>query len=245
MIVALTRLHYGADYLDAVIRSTEPIAAKHIILYTEHPSFGRDTDLPCPDSRDALKRIAEIAGGDRLHWIDNPAPGVAAALGLFRDIEMLLELDGDEVLHQDLAADILARYRAGELTAPRYRLPMIHHWRSFGYACSDGQWPTRLYLPGLPGEAIAWYPPTEPKRYIHHFGYARRTADMRYKWAVSLHGPEMRADWWPDIWEGFPERLADLHPVSDNGFWKAEPFPDSDLPAVLINHPYRDLAVIA
>lgn len=242
MIVALTRLHYGADYLDAVIRSTEGFADLHIILYTERPNFGHLTDLPCPDSREELQQIAEIAGGDRLRWVDHPEPGVAAALARFQDVELLLELDGDEVIHQDLAADILTRYQAGDLTIPRYRLPMVHHWRSFGYTCTDGQWPVRLYVPGQPGDETDWYP--NNGRYIHHFGYARKLVDMRYKWAVSLHGPEMRPGWWEDIFTCFPERLEDLHPVSDNGFWKAEPFPDSGLPAVLISHPYRGLEVI-
>lgn len=242
-ILALTRLHYGVDYLDAVIRSTEGFAERHIVVYTDVPNFPGDPPMPCPDGREELYEIARIAGGERLLWLDHPEPGVNVGLAWYgAPVDMLLELDADEVLHQDLGAHILRRFAAGALDHRRYRLPMIHHWRSFHYACSDGQWPIRLYLPGAPRDDVAFYERTGT--YIHHFGYVRRMIDMRYKWELSLHKNELRAGWWETVWGGFPERLTDLHPVSNNGFWNAEPFADGDLPAALINHPYRYMEVV-
>lgn len=241
-VVAVSRVHYGVDYLHAVIKSTEPIAAHHVVLYTPTPTFGNDPGMPCPDSREALLGQATLAGGDRLHWLDID-PSVNTVIDLYPDADLILELDADECLHQNLAIDIVARYEAGELTQRRYRLPMIHHWRCFNYACTDGQWPTRLYLPQVAGGGdAAWYPP-DCGYYLHHFGYARRDVDMQYKLACSLHRSEFRVNWWNDIYCQFPERLTDLHPVSLD-FWNAEFIEDSRLPAVLINHPYRGLEII-
>jgi hypothetical protein len=243
-ILALTRLHYGADYLDAVIRSTEGFAEKHIVVYTETPNFPGSPSMPCPDTRDELLLIAHQAGGKRLQWIEGRIPAVAVAFDEYDDIDLLLELDADEVLHQDLGQHIIESYEHGLLTARRYRLPMIHHWRAFKHACTDGQWPIRLYVPKADRDEIDWYPRPSPNRYIHHFGYVRSDLDSRYKWELSLHKDEMRPEFWSEIWDKFPERLTDLHPVSNNGFWNAEEFPDGDLPAALINHPYRYLEMV-
>lgn len=244
MIGAITRLHYGAPYLDACIRSSEGFAEKHIVIYTEQPNFPGSPSMPCPDTREQLFQIARTAGGERLVWIDHPEPGVGIALDLYPQIRMAMELDSDEILHQDLGTDIKRRFEAGELTAKRYRLPMIHHWRAFRYGCTDGQWPVRLYLPYAERNDVDWYPHTEPKRYIHHMGYAIPRAHMEYKWMLSLHKNEMRPEWWGEIYDRFPERLTDLHPVSNNGFWNAEEIPDGELPAAFINHPYRYLEVV-
>lgn len=244
MIDALTRLHYGAPYLDAVIRSTEGFAERHWVVYAEQHNFPGAPTMPCPDTRDQLYEIARIAGGDRLRWLDHPAPGVDVVLREHAEIDLMLELDSDEVLHQDLAAHIRKAFLEGHLIHRRYRLPMVHHWRSFRYACSDAQWPIRLYLPYAEADDVVFYDRTNPGRYIHHFGYVQPRAYMDYKWMLSIHKDELRPEWFAEIYDCFPERLTDLHPVSNNGFWNAEQFPDGDLPAALINHPYRYQEVI-
>lgn len=243
IIDALTRLHYGAPYLDAVIRSTEGLAERHWIVYTDVPNFPGSPTIPCPDTRDQLYEIATIAGGDRLRWIDHPAPGISVVLDDHPEIDALLELDSDEVLHQDLAYHVKRTLEAGTLTAKRYRLPMCHHWRSFHYVCHDTQWPIRLYLPHAPEDDVRFYDRLSPERYIHHFGYAIPQIYMNYKWMLSIHKDELRPEWEGDRYWQFPFILKDLHPVSYK-FWNAESFADSDLPACLINHPYRYLQVI-
>lgn len=244
MIVAFTRLHYGSDFLDAVIRATELIADKHVILYTPTPSFGRQPSMPCPDTRDQLYEITHIAGGERLHWIENSVPEGSLAFNAYPDADMFLEADADEVYHQMLIGDISRRFRGGELTERVYRLPFVHHWRSFHYACTDAQWPMRMYLPkNKGGNDPAWYPADDRVHVISHFGYARREKDMLYKLECSLHNPEFRADWWEQKYCRFPEVLDDLHPVSI-GLWNADKYEDSALPAVLIGHSLRYLDVI-
>lgn len=241
-IVALSRVHYGKDYLDAVIRSTEGFADKHYVIYSPVPTFGRGASRPCPDTRDELLDIAHHAAGKRLKWIEGYIPAVAVAFKDDPDIDLLLELDADEVIHQDLTRDILERFGRGELDHYRYRLPMTHHWRNFHLTCHDDNWPERLYLPNAPKDDTAFYARTGT--YIHHFGYARSDSDMQYKWELSIHADELRPEWWSEIWGCFPERLQDVHPVNNNGFWNAVPFEDGLLPAALINHPYRYTEVI-
>lgn len=243
-VIAFTRLHYGADYLDAVIRSTEGFAEKHVILYTARPTFGTFTDMSNADSREGLLAIAQNAAWNRVDWVEGVPIQPETVVQRYPDADIVLELDGDEVIHQDLFTDILRRVEMGELTENRYRLPFLHHWRSFKYGCTDGQWPIRLYLPKNPYGTEVYYPRSEPQRYVHHFGYARDEASTRYKWEVSMHRSELRPEWWGEIWGGFPNRLNDVHPVCRDGFWNAGEIADGDLPAALINHPYRYLEVI-
>lgn len=241
MIIAYTPLHYGSVYLDAVIRSTEGFAERHLIHYAHHPNFPGNPTMPNPDTRDQLLEIAHIAGGKRLHWTETVEPSLLMAIRENTEIEMALQLDSDEVIHASLAQDILRRYHAGELTHSMYYLPMVHFWRNFHTACRDGQWPKRLYIPNAPIDDVAWYP--DGTWFIEHFGYAIPRAHMQYKWMLSRHKEELRPEWWNDIYDKFPERLTDLHPVSI-GMWNAEKFEDGMHAACLINHPLRYVDVI-
>lgn len=242
-IIAFTRCHYGADYLDAVIRSTEGFADKHLVLYTETPTFGRDPGMPCPDSRDTLINIAHRAGGRRLEWIEGQLVAPLTALRMYPQADLILELDADEILHPELGQDILTRWQAGELTARDWRLPMLHHWRTFKLVCRDALRPVRLRLPTLP-ESDERYYPEQGRGYIHHMGYARRMDDMTYKLALTQHADEWREGWLRRKFLRFPQVTTDLHPVCID-MWDAEPFDLDDLPPALQDHPYRDLEVIA
>lgn len=240
-IVAATRCHYGSDYLAAVLKSTEGFADWHVVMYTPTPSFGPSTDLPNPDTREELWSIAQETAGPRLLWLEGERPSIQWALREFADADMILELDTDEVPHQDYLADILRRYQSGELDHYRYRLQMLHHWRSFRYVCRDPQRQLRLHLPHAPIQEEAVYP--DIGRYLSHFGYAKTEAHMRYKWDLSAHKDDLRPGWW-EKWLAFPDVLTDLYPVEADFTWNAEEFPDSELPAALLGHPYRYMKVI-
>lgn len=244
IVIAVSRVHYGKDYLPYTIRSTEGFADKHIVLYTHSPSFkpGAAYD-DNPDSREEMMEAAVGAGGRRVEWVENQPIDALSALRLYPQAEMLLELDADEVLSPALSRAIIDEWSDGNLTHSSYRVPMVHHWRSFAYICRDSNHPVRLYLPNNRADEQPQYLPLE-MGLIHHFGYARRLADMRYKMKLSMHSDEFRPGWWDDIFLKFPERLTDLHPVCLEGFWNAERIDIDTLPRVLANHPYRDLEVI-
>lgn len=242
-VAALTMLHYGSDYLASVIKSTEGIADSHLILYTERPSYRPGhPGTGNTDTKADLQEIAISTGGRRVEWAENWPISVESAFRIYPDLKMLLVLDADEVISEELSRNLISEWFSGRLTVADYRLPMIHHWRSFRYVCRDSNHPVRLYLPhNPPGAAYL----SESLGLIHHFGYARKLADMRYKMELSLHREEFRPGWWDEIFLKFPERLTDLHPVCLDGFWNAEEFPADLLPRAVKTHPYRNLEVIS
>lgn len=240
-VIAFTRLHYGADYLASVIRSTEGFAERHVVLYTAVANFPQITNLPCPDGHDQLLSIAQEASNGRMEWVEGMPIGAQSAMELHPDADLILELDADEVIQPELFESILKSYEAGELTNRYYRLPMLHHWRSFNYVCRDQLRPVRIYLPRIPENGDPHYYPEDG--YIHHFGYARNLTDTRYKLALSMHGHEFRPGWWNEVFMKFPDRLEDLHPVV-NGIWRAEPYAPQGLPGFMHSHEYFGRGVI-
>lgn len=241
MIVGYTMLHYGVDYLAYALTSLRDYVDKHVILYSGAPTFGSRTDLPCPDSRQDLLSIAKSILGNKLLWCDDLPQNYDTVLQLIPHADLILELDADEVMPEGMIVSVLRQFKAGALRSRRYRLPMVHHWRSFNYICADGSWPIRLCVPKT-NDSEAMYPYlTAP---IHHFGYARSVADMRYKIETSAHRGEWRPGWWNDVFLRFPERLTDLHPVVNN-MWNAQPFDKHNLPGFMHTHPWFDAEVIA
>lgn len=241
MIVAFTRLHYGLDYLWYVIKSTEGFADRHVVMYTPVPTFGRAAQMPCPDSRNELVDIAHDAGGKRLLWLDLH-PRAATVLDMYPEADMVLELDADEIVQPQLIESILKHRSQGHLTARQYRIPMIHHWRSFNYYCANPGWPGRLYIPGNSGD-IEYFPESYEAGVIHHFGYARKRQDMLYKVSLSVHLDEWRSDWWETKYDRFPDVLNDVHPTCVD-MWDALPYDKSQMPDILKSHPYYNLEVI-
>lgn len=240
-VYAFSRVHYGGDYLGSTLKSTQPFVRQHLILYTAKPTFGRETDMPNPDSRDDLFEAVRAANV-RVYWLEGVPIQVETALANYTDADILLELDADEVIQPQLFDDIVRRYEAGKLTQYAYRVPFLHHWRSFNYACEDSGWPIRLYLPKAANRDLGWY--NGDAGHVHHFGYARKTRDMQYKWETSVHIGELRPEWWSEIWAKFPRRLNDVHPVCRDGFWNARAYDKTQLPEFMHSHPYFDMEVI-
>lgn len=242
MIVSWTRLHYGTDYSEAVYRAFEPHVDKHVVIYTSVPTFGHSTDLALPETEFQLFRIAQSVLGSKLIWLNSQPQQHKVIFDLLPRTELLFEADADEVYHGATVQRIIADYRAGKLAQGRYRLPMVHHWRSFKYICRDQGWPDRLAV-GVPDAPAQMYPHSEGLLPIHHFGYARRDRDMLYKMALSVHKPEWRPEWWTDIYNAYPTRLNDLHPVVKD-MWNAEVLDPALLPDAVKDHPYAKLGVI-
>lgn len=240
-IVAFSRVHYGSDYLWYVIQSALPFVDKFVVLYTPVPTFGNSTAMPNTDTRATLRTIAAHDAGDKLDWQEGQPQRPETVWSLYPDVDVILELDADEIIQPTLFEHIINGYQKGLLPHASYRLPFYHHWRTFGYVCEDASWPQRIYLPKHTDGEIVFYD-NAPAR-IHHFGYARTTLNMRYKWELSVHRPELRSEWWAEIWSKFPDRLTDLHPVCIN-HWDAKPYDRFQLPSVMYDHPYFDKEII-
>lgn len=246
MIVGYTMLHYGTDYLAYALQSLAPYVDKHVILYSATPSFGSATQLHCPDSRDDLFAIADRVLGEKLVWYDGLPQNYTTVKAILPDTRLILEVDADEIWPPSLIASVLRRFRSANLMLGPYRMPMIHHWRSFFYACSDGSWPVRMFVGGGLENAhwktipTSWPYDGAP---INHFGYARSIEDTRYKVETSAHKGEWRRGWFDNVFLRFPERLKDLHPVTVD-FWNAEPYDRGRLPDFMQKHPWYDREVI-
>lgn len=246
--IAYTALHYGSDYLAYAIRSVIDHVNEYHVLYSAVGSHGSRTDALCPDTRQQLKRIAEKAAGNKLHWHD----GEWAYEGQQRDTihqivpdaDAILILDADEIWTKPLvehAIDRLEGYNASRhlLVAP------IHYWRSL-HKCilHDPAAPVRVIYPKFP-EGTVLDGGKHIGRCINHMGYAQRSEIVRYKLLTHGHRGEFRrdCDWFSDVFMN-TARTTDLHVVGSE-YWNAEPVNPLDyMPAWMADHPYFNLSVI-
>lgn len=242
MIVAYCPLLYGKSYLYWSIRSVINAVDKFYILYTPSGSYGFSTDIPCPDTRAELIRIAQLAAKDKLVWVDGNWNGEGrhrdTIYSLAPDADVILAVDYDEVWPDGLAQGVIDIVR----TSPErhFRLPMFHLYRSFHYAIlHDPAFPVRAINPhNAPSET------TLTGRPVAHFGYAITPELMRWKWQVHGHKNELRTDcdYFRDVYEA--NRQTDCHPCG-NKAWNAERIDPADyLPSYMTDHPYYNREVI-
>lgn len=243
MIAAYTALHYGSPYLAYAIRSVIADVDKYFVLYSAHGSHGArgNGGLPESESREALQLIAYQEAGDKLVWIDgtwhNEGQQRDSIYALATGAEIILVVDYDEVWQTGAAADAIARVR--RLAAQKFRVPMIHYWRSFYWGFTrDPAWPVRVICPKGFDETYLDIAP------INHLGYAIPTWLLKYKMSIHGHRGQWRRDcnWMIERWEA--NARFDCHPVGSD-FWNAEPIlPDQTMPAFMKDHPYYELEVI-
>lgn len=243
-IVCYTALLYGTDYLHHAIRSIINDVDEYIVLYTPVGSHGHQSDMSCPDSREALYEIEVNAAGDKLRWFD----GVWAHEGQQRDnifsiapdADVIVVLDADEVWAPGLLKDAIRDTK--DLGVRDIRVPFIHYWRSLKWAIlHDPAFPVRLIYPQIKTGAETFSPSrfiSLRYRTINHFGYAQRSEIVRYKLTTHGHKNEFRrdCDWFHDIFMN-PTRTTDLHPVGSDQ-WNTEPI---ETPDFMLDHPFAGL----
>ena len=169
----------------------------YYVLYTPVGSHGHRTHVPCPESEQELFNIAREAAGDKLHWIQ----GNWAHEGMQRDAihqidpdaDVVVALDSDEIWADGLLMYALGFALADPSNAWRYRVPMIHYWRSF-HRCvlHDPAFPERIILPKR--NRSVWGDVPNKCGFINHMGYAQRLDIVRYKLETHGHKNEFRRD---------------------------------------------------
>lgn len=233
-IIAYCPIHYGAEYLEAAIKSVEPFVEKIIMLYTEKPSYGFGTDRPCPESQELLKLIA-LQASPKVQW-EVCAPGDEGhhrglIMNYAQDYDGVLAFDADEVFDQ---VDLPVALELCFQTDKRYIGfgGYINFWKSFNYACYDGFTPIRfINLRNHGGQGVV-------SCKVYHFSTAQKDEIMRYKLEIHGHKDEIRAGWFDltyQLWT--PENnFGDLHLVAI-GLWNATPFDKTTMPQILKDHP--------
>lgn len=233
-VIGYIPLMYGAEYLEACIKSMENHVEKIIIVYTEKPSQGHATNIPCPETEEELKSIALNASG-KCEWHKSEFGSESAhrnyILPFASGYDLVFTLDADEIVHQDDIKEALAYAYNSNRRHIGFR-GFINFWRSFNNVCIDGFVPYRIVnLKNSAGtDAVNCR--------VYHFSTAQKIETIRFKWNVSGHKDELRRNWIDKIYLGWtPENnLQDLHPVAI-GLWNAVPFDKETLPEILKSHP--------
>lgn len=233
-VIGYIPLFYGAEYLEACIKSMQNHVEKIIIVYTDKPSQGHATTIECPESEELLKSIA-FKSSDKIEWhksnFGSEAEHRNYILKFSDGYDLVFTLDADEIVDQE---DIPNALKLAYESDKRHIgfAGFINFWRSFDYACYDGFIPYRivnLRNHGGTGQVDCR---------VYHFSTAQNIETIRFKWNVSGHKDELRKNWIDDIYlKWTPEnQFNDLHPVAF-GLWNATKFNKELLPEILKLHP--------
>jgi glycosyltransferase involved in cell wall biosynthesis len=235
-------IHYGAEYLNASIRSIDPLVDKIIILYTPSPSYGHQTNIACPESEEELRAIAE-SSSSKIEWMniggstnEGRHRGIAFAQSAGYDI--MLPVDADEIWETaSLERCIKETYDGSSWR--RNVSGFVNFWKSFNWACYDGFQPARVFnlnRDNLIEETI--------QGTIYHFGYAQSDKIMNYKFEIHGHKSEIKPGWLENTYYGWEPGKTDLHPTC--GVWtEAVHFDKNTLPDVLKEHPNFNKEIIS
>lgn len=238
-VLAYIPLHYGAEYLEAAIKSVLPCVDQLLVLYTSSPSYGHYSSDDCPETQDQLKDIAFRAAGDKIYWLDitgsvrqeNEHRAAAKEYALIHGFDQMLAVDADEVWDTEALSKSLKEAE----NMPNDRIAVrnwTHFWRSFNWVCRDGFLPVRIYnlkVPFNKEEAVV-------DGCIYHFGYAQSTEIVSYKIKVHGHKSEFRPNWLEEKFLNWTPGVNRVHPTSVD-IWDPEPFDKTTLPEILKQHP--------
>lgn len=250
--IAYYALHYGSEYLAWSVRSVMEHVDEIHVLYTNKPSFGRDTKLVCPDTEERLhaEALRFLDKPSKLHWHRVQAATEGSHRDQLRRLApgagLVLHVDADEIWDSRALVDSLAEARLSAHWSLRARF--AHFWRSFRWVCIDPAMPERIFnwhnSPHLKGGYLTPRAQSVP---VLHFGYAQSEELMRYKWQIHGHQDELRKDWFEEKFLGWRPGVNDVHPTCAQGFWEPrEVTPDLStvLRLTLHDHPYFDRELI-
>lgn len=240
-VLAYIPLHYGAEYLDATIRSIDDNVDQILILYTEQPSYGQQGRLRNPDSRAQLREIADSAS-KKIKWVDIPQTGQEhqhrqMVHGYAKGFDLIMAVDADEVWHPDHVREAQeAALATGLKNVSVGGDRWYHFWRSFNEVNQDGFYPVRFHCVGGSNGATIIH-----KGLVYHMGYAQSEGITRYK--ISVHGHKsIPGSWFNDKWLNYVKgKTTKLHPDSQDVWIETKDFDKETLPQILKDHPYYDL----
>lgn len=257
MIVSGTIVLYGADYIGYAVKSVYDKVDKVVISYTDRPSHGNSTDMPCPESKKQVKDAVYHFGDPdkKIVWYDGVYSNETEHRSFMEQMcweqgaDQVLILDADEVWTDEYYKACFKRLL--ETESKILNVQMWHLFRSFDWYCTEPCSPKRvLNKHGKDKvEYIGHLADGSPS--ILHFGYAQKPTLMSYKWKVHGHLGELRkdCDWFKDVFLKFPERRIDLHPTCvgtpEKSWWDAVPCDKGKFPEFMRQHPFYNSGIIS
>lgn len=254
MTIACWALHYGKEYLAWSVRSVQDAVDELHFFYTRDPSYGKASELLCPDTEEELLREAHRFATKPVVWhrIEAHAEHVhrmqmhaeAERIGA----EQYLVVDADEVWCEGVVARALSGVKS-ENRAGRWMANFANFWRSFNWRVLDQFTPIRIVDLRHPLTLDASLPADLQPKPVLHFGYAQSRRTMQYKMSVHGHHEEFRQNYLDTLF--FPWRpgssLRFVHPCVYT-IWEEPVRTSEDLieeqRRVLGDHPYAGLELI-
>jgi GT2 family glycosyltransferase len=234
-VIAYMPLHYGAEYLKESIQSVAPFVDKIMIFYTNKPSYGFGTNIPCPESEQMLKTIAEEAS-DKVVWISSYWGNEGAHRGAIyqysEGYDVILTFDADEVFEpMDIENALKYVYESPQkyFGVNGY----VNFWKSFNWEVRDFFRPIRfINLNSKNTEQGEVY------QRIYHFSCAQKEEIMKYKYKIHGHHDELKPDWLNKYYFTWSptNMVQNLHPTALGIWGDALPFDRTTLPESLKKH---------
>ena len=250
-IVGQMICHYGVDFIAYALRSIAPFVDELFVFYTDIPSHGTPSPLPCPDSPEQMRAAILGAGvGDKLRLIEGRWNGEGEHRNQIFNYtspgDLIIVADADEVWDsKNLQACIDLMNAMPDKKFLKVR--MTNLWRSFNFICTDPMTQDRLVRVGASG-GIVWSPTSALPEYpdIWHLGYARKPVDIEYKLSCHGHIGSIFPEWYQSKFLAWTPAngVTDCHPDCRD-FWYPKSFDKNLLPDDLKSHSYFNLDIIA
>ena len=253
--IACYALHYGAEYLAWSIRSVQDAVDEIHILYTDKPSYGHSSGVPCPESERELISEAHRFLNKPIFWHKGCWSNEGEHKGAFMDVaknakaEMILVVDSDELWVPGAAKQAL-EHAYNQNNSGRWLINFQNFWRSFKYEVRDCFQPVRVIDTRNSLSIDSYFCPSVFSP-VYHFGYAQANKILKYKWTCHGHQSELRKDWYVNKFMAWTPQTADsildLHPTVNNLWVKAfrtNEVVDSNMVTILGDHPYSNKDII-
>jgi len=236
-------VHYGREYIEYALRGVMDHVDTILILYTDKPSHGSNSNLVCPETREELKDICDKTT-NKIKWVDV----TVGTEGQHRSMpfsyfdssyDVLAVVDSDEVWNSKAfkkALEYAANCDSTHIGANHQG--WVTPWRSFNECVTDGFNPIRFHNLKSHNREQNFDCPCE----IYHMGYAQSEAIMKYKLSCHGHKNEIPENWFEDKWLNYEKgKTTYLHPATDAYWIETKEFDKKLMPDFMKKHPYYNM----
>jgi hypothetical protein len=208
--IAYCIAHYGKPYFAAAVEAMYDQVDRIVVLYASSPSQGFRPDMVNPDTEQDLMTCCNPFW-DKVTWVNgtwgNEGEHVDAYKMFSAAFDWAIRLDSDEIYPPGMVDEMIRQ--AEESNHKDYRIPFVHHWRSFAHGCRDAQMPTRLTrIKG--GEGERYLDSQNGKWEVNHMGYAPDEIHRVQARCIGPPSPNSARTGYETRWKA--NALVDVHP---------------------------------